>query len=269
MKLSDMIKNVNATPQAQKILVYGHAKTGKTFFAAGAAKSPKIKRIVWFDFEGGAGTLLNPALKLTPAEQDKIEVISVYDDEDHPYAIETALQILHPQRQKTICAEHGRFSCALCKSGAEATATHVDVPTFDSSTLVVLDSLSAVTDSAFNYAKKMVGKSDKFAIYGMQGDLLKVIMTAIQHAQCHVVCLTHVAVGKDDATDKETVAPLCGTRAFSLQVGRYFDHVVYKTIELKKFKAGSTPTYKVNTVSGSRTGVALEKDAESTICAFF
>ena len=257
MKLADLTKALNNMPQyGQHVLIYGPAKSGKTFITAQLANSSKFKHVVWFDFEKGASTLLNPELQLTDEAKQKIEIVSVWDDPENPYAIEVAMQMFHPQCPRTVCPTHGRFACPLCKK--EKDVAWIELPPFDIHTLVVVDSLSALTDSAYNLALRTADKNNKFAVFGKQGEYLRAFLSLMQHSKCNVVCITHETVGEDEATGKDKVAPLCGTRNLSLTVGRYFDAVVHRSVELKQFKTGSSPTYKMNYVCGSRKGVALE-----------
>jgi len=253
-----------------RVLIYGNAKVGKTYLAATVAKIPSIKRIFWIDTENGSATLLNPELGLTDAQMAKVEIINLPDTKAHPIAIETIRKLLNCHNDVTVCEAHGKVACVPCKKDGLEVIDFPAIATLGATDCIVIDSLSQTGDSAFEVAKRMTeGDKSAFAKYGMQGDLLSELMSSIQQLRTNIICLTHAQLSEDVSSKKDTVVPLCGTRNFSLKTAKYFNSVIYLTMEMKKFKAGSTPTYKVNVVSGDRRGVKVEDMAVVDMEAIF
>jgi hypothetical protein len=59
--------------------------------------------------------------------------------------------------------------------------------------------------------------------------------------------------------------PLVGSVNFSRGIGKYFGYIIYKHIELNKFKQGSNPMYKPKILTGTRTGVSIEAIEGATL----
>jgi len=257
----------------KRVLIYGQPKSGKTMLAASIAKVKGIKKVYWFDLENGSCTLLNPALELSSEDMGKIEVINLPDTKEFPIAIETMLKFCsHRGKGKlAICEAHGKVDCNQCKPKMVLGIAEVAQTTENKSVLVpslsqlgatdcvVIDSLSQLGDSAFEAAlRTTAGDKSAYAKYGEQGRLLSNLLGMLQQARTNIICTTHVTVNEAEDTKKETVIPLCGTRNLSLKVSKYFSTVVYLNLELKKFKVGSSPDYKINIIAGDRLGVKLE-----------
>jgi len=244
----------------KRVLIYGQPKSGKTFLAATIAKVPSIKRIYWFDLENGCATLLNPELGLTEQHMEKVEVYGLPDTREHPVAIDTMLKIISNLKGVTVCEVHGTVNCVKCKTAnPDSLTTFPAISTLGSTDCIVIDSLSQLGDSAFEVAcRATAGDRSAYAKYGEQGRLLSDFLGMLQQLRTNVICLTHVTTNEAEDTKKETVIPLCGTRNFSLKLSKYFSTVVYLSLEMKKYKAGSSPNYKMNIVAGDRLGVKLE-----------
>jgi len=158
-------------------------------------------------------------------------------------------------------------NCVKCKpsikiggNNTEAVTTPFPaIHTLGAEDCIVIDSLSQLGDSAFEVAlRATAGDRNSYAKYGEQGRLLSDFLGMLQQTKTNIICVTHVTTNEAEDTKKETVIPLCGTRNFSLKMSKYFSTVVYLSLEMKKFKAGSSPDYKINIVAGDRLGVKLE-----------
>jgi len=259
------------TTTAQKVLLYGQGKVGKTMLAGTAIKATNIKRVFWFDLENGSETLLNPALGLSDLELKKVRLIKVPDVKDKPAAIETMLKVFSAKTDTlNICTEHGIVNCTLCKAVKDPIAEVYSLRTLNETDLVVVDSLSQLTLSALNAAERLVGNTgNSYAKWGEQGALLEDFCTMVQAAKCNIICITHEQIYEDDKTGKEYIVPNVGTRNFSRRVARFFGTVIFMSVEAKSFKAGSTPTYKLDTVAGSRSGYKAETDATGSLTGLF
>jgi len=296
--LMDLVKARNqlqaSSIDLKRILIYGQPKSGKTFLAASIAKVPSIKRIYWFDLENGSCTLVNPEIGLTPEHMKKIEVVQLPDTSETPIAIETMLKVISTNKEITICESHGKVNCTACKprvqvgtaktlavgskvakinieprvtSAASAPSVSIfpAIKDLGAEDCIVIDSLSQLGDSAFEVAlRTTAGDKSAYAKYGEQGRLLSDFLGMLQQTKTNLVCITHVTVNEAEDTKKDTVIPLCGTRNFSLKLSKYFSTVIYLNLELKKFKAGSSPDYKLNIVAGDRLGVRLQDTKSAT-----
>jgi len=140
MKLTD-----KAPSATHRVLIYGAPKSGKTQLVGELSSKYKL---LYFDLENGYATLL----KLPKASQENIELISLPDSKTFPIAIETMLKVITGNKV-SICQQHGKVSCPLCRkeSGPE---TEVCLAEMDNEWIVVIDSLTQLTNSAIAFITK-------------------------------------------------------------------------------------------------------------------
>lgn len=234
----------------QRVLIYGEPKTGKTQLAGTLAAAHNI---LWFDLENGYTTLL----KLPEELQAKIELIRLPDTKDYPIGIETMLKVL-TGKKVAICEEHGKVDCPICKKASNPFTT-VELDALPKETVVVIDSLSQLSNSAIAHLLK--GKPDTYKPewqdYANQGALLNKALSQVQQASYNVVAITHVIETQlEDNTTK--LVPMCGTTAFSRNTAKYFDHVMLTELKNKKHQVGSGTEYSLRALTGSRTDISLE-----------
>jgi AAA domain len=251
MKLSDKI-----AVKAKNVLLFGPPKSGKTQLAGELANKFNL---IWFDLEAGVDTLL----KLSPEAQNRVEVISLPDTRDFPVAIETMLKVIRGN-PVDICEKHGKVSCAVCKkSGEEAAWVHVHLNALGLDTIVVVDSLTQLTNSALAHITK--GTDDLYKLdyddWGNLGKLMDIFLSHVQQASFNIVCISHeTEVEMQDG--KQKLVPTAGTKNFSRNTAKYFSEVIYCEVKNKKHVAGSSTTYANNILTGSRTGQVLEAQAD-------
>lgn len=265
MQLSALVSAVN---QASKIpsrthsfLVYGMPKTGKTELVATIAEAPEFERIFWFDCENGFETLLRMYRdgKLSQAALDKIILIRIPDTREDPTACETLLRSICSKQAVTICDDHGKVDCAVCKRAGRP-SLNFDYRKLTRRDALVVDSMSQVGQSSLNMA--CLGKPAEYKLliddYGASGKWLGDICTVIQAAAyCHIFCITHVQL-IENLEGVDTYYPLCGTKNFSASLAKFFGSVIYMSKKLKKHRAESSTTTSMNTVAGSRLGLVME-----------
>jgi len=243
---------------AQHTLVYGAPKTGKTQLVGELARKHKI---LWFDLENGINTLL----KLPVEAQKNIELIKIADSRTHPIAIETMLKVSTGNKTR-ICNDHGRVNCVACTKNNPQAFSEVCLNELAEGTIVVLDSATQLSNSAM--AKICMNQTDDyqptFHDYRYQGAVLDRIFSQFQVAAYHMIIISHeIMVKLQDESEK--IVPVAGTSNFSRTFAKYFDHVIYCEIKAKHHKQGSSTTYSLNVLTGSRTDVLIEKADVSSL----
>lgn len=245
MKLSQ-----KSSSNIHHILLFGPPKSGKTQLAGTLAAEYNLH---WFDLENGYETLL----KLPTEQKDRIEIVSIPDTRSFPIAIETMLKIIKGGSFQ-ICETHGKISCALCKKENAAFST-VDTGKFTDKDVVVVDSLTQLTNSAIAHITK--NQPDDYKLnyddWGNLGKLMDAFLSHVQNAPFNVVCISHETETEME-DGKLKLVPTAGTRNFSRNTARYFGEVIYCEVKNRKHIAASSTTYANNILTGSRTGVVLE-----------
>lgn len=250
----------------QSALIYGGPKVGKTTLAAAFAAEYNLH---WFDLEKGYQTLITC---VPTAQMQNIDLFVVQDTQANPRAIKTMTKIVRASGPVKVCQAHGEVACVACgtKKPVPAPMTSFDPTKLTTKDILVVDSLTQLSDSAMAHALGAMGDFDhkkvEFSHYDKQGLLLKNILTAMQRLPCHVIFISHEEeLEQEDGSKK--LAPVGGTRNFSRKVGRYFDHVIYLEIKNKKHSAISSTTANLKVQSGSRNRVEIEK-GESILSLF-
>ncbi len=259
MKLSQ-----KSASKSHRVLVFGPPKSGKTQLAGSVALNPKLN-VLLFDLENGSDTLL----KLPPESHDRIEVISIPDTRGFPIAIETILKVIKGG-PVDICEAHGKVSCAICKSKS-LSFSHVELNSLGPDTIVIVDSLTQLTNSAIAHITKAQSDDYKmeFDDWANLGKLMETFLSYVQQAPYNIICISHeTEVEMEDG--KQKLVPTAGSRNFSRNTAKYFDEVVYCEVKNKKHVAASSTTYANNVLTGSRTGNVLEsKPGEASLVSIF
>ena len=207
MNLLELSKARDLVPVNHSVLAMGPPKSGKTRLAGTLAQQPEVKNIYWFDIENGIDTLLH--MGLTDAELAKITVFKIPDTKDNPIAIETVLKALTSKVAGTICHAHGKWNCAECAKDKTA-STPFHLPSLTSSDWVVIDSASALGDSAA--AATSLGKDSLYKLtfndWGDVGKWLADAFSVIQQARyCNFMTLTHEVL-VEETSDGKAVSPI-------------------------------------------------------------
>lgn len=264
---------------AHRCIIYGAPKAGKSLLAG---KLAEYYNIIWVDMENGHEVLF----QLPEAWQERINLIHLRDTRSYPIGIETCLKMVKGPVE--ICHEHGKCSCMLCKKAEckaaegqlpeELSSIHesyfssVDLNALDNNCVVVFDSLTQLTNSAIAHMTK--NKPDDYKLdwddWGNLGKLLDVFLSHIQQADYNVIVISHETEAETEGK-KKTLVPVGGTRNFSRNVAKYFDHVIYAERKNRKHVFASSTTYATTILSGSRTNVALEsaENEEASLLQIF
>lgn len=276
-------------PENFSLLIYGNAKVGKTTLAATIAKVPRIKRVFLLDIENGAETVVTMYRdgKLTAEEAAKIEVIRVINTVQRPLASETVLKLLTIHKDQTVCHKHGKIECNDCKVEGKTTGTVFNLSKLTKEDVVILDSGSALGDAILSFYMLKNGKGgiqsadkagwDEFGPQGMDlNNAFEVIQSCVF---CNFIVVTHeLTVDEEisvmDAGEIKTVKienrfPLIGTKNWCKKAAKYFGHVIYLHMGMKKHLGGSSSTYQYRTVSGSRGGWQIENSKALDLSILF
>lgn len=249
------------TIERQSVLVYGPPKVGKTQLVGKLAEIGW--KLLWIDVENGWKTL---KYNLSKEAWKNINLIPIPDSRTNPMAIQTLTKIFTGQRV-TVCFQHGVVGCLEC-SRASKPATEIFLNKLPMDTIVVVDSLSQLTNSVLNYIIK--GNDDMykptFHDYRVEGVLLDKILSQVQAAKYNVAFISHdisveiPGTKKEDGTADMRTVPLGGTTNFSKMVAKYFDTVCLCEISGRKHRAGTDTLYRPYTLTGSRTNVNIAKE---------
>ena len=245
MKLSQ-----KSASKSHRVLLFGPPKSGKTRLAGTLASQFNL---IWFDLENGVDTLK----QLPSQHQERVDVITIPDTRGFPIAIETLLKTIKGTPVE-ICEAHGKVACALCKKDS-LPVSRIELSKLPLDTIVVIDSLTQLTNSAISYITKNQPEDYKmnYDDWGNLGKLMDTFLSYVQQAPFNVVCISHeTEVEMEDG--KQKLVPTAGTRNFSRNTAKYFDEVVYCEVKNKKHIAASSTTYGNNILTGSRSGLVLE-----------
>jgi hypothetical protein len=256
MKLSS-----RTATKSHRVLLFGAPKSGKTQLAGELATAFNL---IYFDLENGIDTLL----KLPQESQNRVEVISLPDTRSYPIAIETMLKAIKGG-PVDICEAHGKVSCAICKKDSKP-FTSLTLNTLPLDTIVIIDSLTQLTNSAIAHITKTQPDDYKLEYndWANLGKLMDMFLSHVQQAPFNVVCISHeTEVEMEDGKNK--LVPTAGTRNFSRNTAKYFDEVIYCEVKNRKHIAASSSTYANNILSGSRTGQVLESQANASLIPIF
>jgi hypothetical protein len=256
MKLTD-----KAHSKTSRVCVYGAPKSGKTQLVSQLSSNFNL---LWFDLENGYETLL----KLPTSQQERIELISLPDTRIYPIAIETMMKVVSGNKVE-ICEKHGKVSCALCKKDAAPTSS-ICLPEIKSDTIVVIDSLTQLSNSALAHITKNQPEDYKpqFDDWGYLRIIVEKFLSQIQQASYNVVCISHEEeVEFEDGRKK--IVPVCGSSKSSRNTAKYFDHVVYSELKNKKHCFSSSTSFSNTVLTGSRTDITLESKDVPTLLDIF
>lgn len=236
------------------VIIFGPPKAGKTELAG---KLSEKKKLIWFDLEKGVSTLF----KLPQEWKERIEVIQIPDTRAMPMAIETMLKVIKGMPVK-ICEEHGKVACPLCtKDNKPQTEVHLNA--LDSDSVVVIDSITQLTNSCISNITR--GKPDDYKLerddWGHLSKVMDMFFSFVQAAPFNIVCISHETEVEMNNGGKKLV-PTAGSSNFARNFAKYFDEVVYCEVKNKKHIFASSTTYSNGILTGGRSGFSLESSAE-------
>lgn len=268
--LSDMTDN-----DRHSVIIYGGPKTSKTTTVAKLAEHFTLD---YFDLERGRQAILSNFRQNAngcKAEWLKnINMFSIPDSRNNPVAINTMIKVLSEERCR-ICHLHGMVNCAECIDFKTLTPKagkgfdEIELKSLPKNHVVVIDSGTQLTASALNHVCK--GKDldykQQFEDWRRQGNMLTLILMAIQVGSYHCILITHdmlIDLSKDPDTHDWKTFPQFGTRELSKTCAKYFDHAVNTDIVNNRFVLNSNALAAPGVLVGSRANVDLREQKSAT-----
>ncbi len=278
LELREAIAEDRIKQAGRTALVWGEPRTGKTRWVSSIAKSPQIKEVFFLDYENGAESIVHAKNKdgtsyLTDEELAKIHLIRVMDLPDIPRAYRTT-ELLFRRRNTTthIHTETGDFHKTPTDDGK---CIQIRPEHWTEEYAFVLDTIGQIGTSAYNKAVlELPEAKDPRRWYGQATIDLNNLFTMIQACPAYVIGCTHILEKEIVlATDKSgnptriktDQYPLCLSKNYSMNVGKFFGSIIYRYIELNKFAHLSSPIKKSGIQAGTRTDVDVSTDLDMTL----
>lgn len=225
-----------------RVLVYGPAKSRKTTWALSAAEAGF--NVLLFDMERGGGI----ARILSPEARSRIYVLDVADNIDNAFGAKFVASLF---TSKKLYLNEGTRQLIV---NPRDSFTELDIRSFGSDTVLVLDSYTALVYSSLKeYASEnnidlSEASKTEWDGYGWQGRFLSWFIknwTSIQN--CHTIMIGHATnyeKYKKDPTNPRKQGPLEWTRRqpisssnpHGMQIAREFTDVLYMYVDNRQTK---------------------------------
>ena len=271
MNALELKRNTILNGSIQSTLLVGPPGAGKTLYALSVANSPKIDRVFCFSldkgFESAFFTKNSSGELFIPDESlKKITIYTCEDRKEKARAYDMIKEVLASTDRIWISAE-GNVSTRENKD-------YTPFPGWSKMTprdVVIIDPLSQLGDSIHNFNKKAFSYKDGRLYYAEDKFTGAGLLQVIQGCRFPTICITHAQLDEQDRIEGAKVYPDFGSRTFGIRCGSYFGNIVYMDVERKKYKKGSSPTFRLNTIARSRTNIKVEdlpKDSDITELLF-
>lgn len=247
-----------ARRRASHIVIFGDPKTGKSTLVSDLILAGF--HLHWISMDNGHEILFKLPISQQELE-DKLDLFILPDTKEFPVAIGTCLKIISGKQPVRICDTHGTVDCRSCSGPRPGNFSILNTREFGARDILVFDHIGQLANSCMNYIIRDEKDPDEFkpgySEYRVQGSLLDKFFGNLQQATYNVICIAH-SIEAEMEDGKKKLVPQAGTKNFSVNVGKYFDHVIYAEMQNAAHKFGSATTYKSSTVTGSRLDVKIE-----------
>lgn len=252
MSLTKYVERLHGDKEPKQMaLVFGESFAGKTYAVGQLARKYKL---IWLDLEHGAATL---ATAIPPEFHENVTLVEIKDTPQKPIAVNAVIKILRATGPVKLKAEDG--SVGVLKPEEEF--IELDPTSWGTDTVLVIDTLTALSDSAINHylgtKSDTVFTKKEYSHYDHQGLYLNNALISAQRLGCHVVFITHQEeIEQEDGSEKLT--PVGGTRNFAKKIARKFDHTIHCKIYNRKHTYNSVTIKDHKVIAGSRLNVNIE-----------
>lgn len=246
MKVSNYLDN-----HTKRILIIGLPGSGKSTLAAELAETMKL---FWVDTENAASLFK----KLSPKQQQNIELLSLKDSASYPIAADT-LAVMFKTGKLHACDTHGKNNCPLCTKDANATWTDFDSSKLTSNDAVVIDTATQLSASILAHLMRLKPTDAKPERddWGALRKHTEFFRSQFQAVDYNLIVISHVTEAElDNGLSK--LVPNFGSAAMSASFAKSFDEVIYCDIRNKKHVAFSSSTALPSVVTRSRTDFKIE-----------
>ena len=257
MKLSDYHQSAT-----KRVLIVGLSGTGKSTLAAELAEHGF--NLTWLNIENAADTLQ----KLSPAAQDRINLVHIPDSASYPIAAETCLN-LFKRGKASICDIHGKCDCSVCRRNSSS-FSEVDTNIFTGKDILVLDSATQLSSSILSFTTKgqPVDFKPERDDWGALRKYTEFFKSQFQGAAYNLIVICQATTAELE-NGVEKLVPQFGSKGMSANFGSAFDHVVYMDIKNGKHKAYSKSTALPGVLTRSRSDFDIEKQSELSLFPIF
>lgn len=244
-----------------RVALMGLSGTGKTTLLSKLAAK---FRLTILDLENGKDVFT----KLPPDQLENINYVRIPDSASYPIGVQT-LMTLFKTGKASICVEHGKHDCAICKKDAKPVDV-VDFSTFTEEDILVVESGSQLSASILSYVTK-----DKSVEYKPERDdwgaLRKYseFFSSQWQAYPKNLIVTFHCVEATMEDDKVKLVPNFGSKDMSTKVAKAFSDVIYTDIRNKKHVAVSASTAYNNVLTKSRSDFKIESLEEPSLVPLF
>lgn len=245
----------------ERVAIVGLPGTGKTTLAAALAEKFNL---IWIETENDSAVLR----KLPTAWQERVTFINIPDSAVVPMAADTLMH-LFKNGKGSICAQHGKYACAICKKEGGA-FDEVDFSKLGPQDVVVLNTATQLSASilAHTMKGKPVDAKPERDDWGSLRKFCEYFGSQFQAASFNFVVICH-AVEATLEDNKVKLVPNFGSKDMSANFAKYFDHVIYCDVVNNKHKAFSSSLYRSGILTKSRTDFEIEKLAEPSLIPLF
>ena len=251
------------TPHSTKrVLLVGLSGTGKSTLAAELAEHGF--NLIWFNIENAADTLI----KLSPAAQDRINLVHIPDSASYPIAAETCLNFFK-RGKANICDAHGKCDCSICRRDS-GNFTVIDTSLFTPRDILVVDSATQLSSSilAFTTKGQPVDFKPERDDWGALRKYTEYFKSQFQGAGYNLIVICQATTAELE-NGVEKLVPQFGSKGMSANFGSAFDHVIYLDIKNGKHKAYSKSTALPGVLTRSRSDFDIEKSESLSLLPIF
>lgn len=249
------------TSTFHRVLIAALSGAGKSTLASELANEFKL---IWIDLENGKDTLL----KLPDSALANIDYISIPDSASYPIAAQT-LMILFKEMKANICEAHGKHNCMLCKKDS-LPINSLDLTSLDSSTIVVVDSITQLASSilAYTMKDKSVETKPERDDWGALRKYSEFFASQFQAFPFNLVCIAQ-SVEAELEDGKSKLVPSFGSKDMSSKIAKAFGDVIYMEVKNKKHVAYSASTASNMFLTRSRGDFLIEGMEKPSLIPLF